>query len=284
MSVMFLLQQFAPGVVLGALVTFGVAMIARWVRSNWGRQLAFAAAIGGGYAAGHAKSVGWPSLPPGDATHWLLFSALAAIVLGFCYGVSRDGWIARSTRVTSFLVLILGTLLLVLTPKFKYGWTAGQGALWVAALTLAASVMGWAVDAAVHNRSNKFTLLWLLAIGGGTSVALAISGSMLLGQLAAVLAAAVFGLIVASVAGAITERAIVPGIAAVFSGLIACGYFYAELPWTSALLLVVAPVLSLVVRGETTTRREILRAIVVAVPVGAAVALAFRASPPVDYY
>lgn len=278
---MFLLQQFAPGVMLGGLVTFSVAMISRWVRVNWGKQLAFAVAIGGGNAAGHAKSVGWPSLPPGDATHWLLFSALAAIVLGFCYGV---GWIARSARVTSFLVLIVGTLLLVLTPKFKYGWTAGQGALWVAALTLAASVMGWAVEAAVRNRSNRFTLLWLLVIGGGTSVALAISGSVLLGQLAAVLAAAVFGLIVASVAGAITERAIVPGIAVVFSGLIACGYFYAELPWSSALLLVTAPVLSLFVRGEATTRREILRAVIVAVPVGAAIALAFRASPPVDYY
>lgn len=284
MSAMFLLQQLAPGVIVAGVVAFVIAMVARWVRMKWGRQLAFASATGGGYAVGHAKSLGWPSLPPGDATDWLLFSALGATVLGFCYGVGRDGWIARSVRVTSFLVLILGTLVLVLTPKFKYGWTAGQGAVWVAGLTLAASAMGWAVDAAVRNRSNRFALLWLLVIGSGASVALAISGSMLLGQLAAVFAAVVVGLIVASAAGAITERAIVPGIAALFIGLIACGYFYAELPSSSALLLVGAPVLILVIRGETTTRQEILRAVVVAVPVGVAVALAFRASPPVDYH
>lgn len=276
---MFLLQQFAPGVLIGALVAFSLAIVTRWLPAHWLKQALFAAAVGAGYAAGHAKSAGWPSFPPGDATHWLLFSALAAIVLGFCYGIGPC-W----GRSASFVALVAGTLALLFAPKFKHGWTAGEGALWMVALAIAAMGTRWPIDAASRDRTRGLSPLWLLVATGGTSIALAMSGSILLGQLAAVLAAVVFGLASAAVIGTPTEPAIVPGLATLYIGLVACGYFYAELPWSSAVLLAIAPSTSFLIRGRESTKHDLLRAAIAVVPVVAAVALAFKNSPPIDYY
>jgi hypothetical protein len=282
MSPVFLLEQFAPALIVGALVTFAVGIIARWLRANWARQLAFAAAVGCGYAAAHAKSVGWPAFPPGDATYWLLFSAIASVVFGFGYGVLRD---RRSIgRIVTFAMLLLGTLVLLLMPKFKHGWTTGQGAVWIISLTFAGAGTGWPLDWAIRNGGRPLSLLWLLVIAAGAGVALAISGSILFGQLAAVFSSVVFALIAAALCGAQTERAIVPALGTLFVGMIACGYFYAELPWSSALLLAVSPMTGLMVRGEASVKKELLRAALVGVPAAVAVALAFQASPPVEYY
>jgi hypothetical protein len=204
-----------------------------------------------------------------------------AIVTGLVYGISRERWAIGG--VASFAATLLGALLLLLVPKFKYGWTLGQGALWLAALGSAGVCTAWAIDGAVRNKARRFPLLSFLVILAGTSVALAISGSMMLGQLAAVLSAVIFGLSGASAFGAVGRPAIVPVLATLFIGLIACGYFYAELPMSSAVLLVIAPATSLLLRDEPSFRRELLRAVIAAFPVAAALVLAFRASPPAEY-
>jgi hypothetical protein len=279
--VIILLQQFVPGAIAAGTVALVAAMLARWLRVNWAKQLAFALAVGGGYAMGHAKSAGWPVIPPGDATHWLLFSALASIAFGFVFGLFPERWASRWPA--SFGVLLLGTLSLLFAPKFKHAWTVGQGVMWMATLTFAAVVMAWPLNAILRPRVSRFPLLWLLVICGGTSAALAMSGSMLLAQLSAVLAAVVFGLSVASAAGVPVECAVVPALSTLFIGLVACGYFYAELPWSSALLLVLASAPTLLVLGKTSPRHDLLRAAVVAAPVAVAIWLAFRASPSLEY-
>jgi hypothetical protein len=276
-----LLQQFAPGAIVAGMIALVAAMLARWLSVKWAKQLAFALAVGGGYAIGHAKSAGWPVFPPGDATHWLLFSALGSIAFGFVFGLLRDRWTIG--WLASFAVLLLGSLSLLLAPKFKHGWTTGQGVLWIATLTLAAVVMAWPLDTILRPRVSRCPLLWLLVICGGTGAALAMSGSILLGQLAAVLAAVVVGLSVASAAEVPVECAVVPALSTLFIGLVACGYFYAELPWSSALFLVLAPALALLVLGKASLRLDLLRAGVVAAPVAAAIWLAFRASPSLEY-
>jgi hypothetical protein len=109
---------------------------------------------------------------------------------------------------------------------------------------------------------------------------------MLLGQLAFVLTA-VFGTIVAVgflLPRAVPGRGIVPVAVVVLSGLWLSGYFFAELPAASALLLAASsiPALMLVLSDEGGNPRRglVLRATVVAVSVALAVFLAFRASPP----
>jgi hypothetical protein len=107
---------------------------------------------------------------------------------------------------------------------------------------------------------------------------------MLLGQLATALAAAIFGTLVLTMRGIALSRSIAPVFSLLLGGLLISGYFFAALPATSAVFLIVAPVLALVPVGKAATFWSFLaRAGLVSLPVAAAVVLAFRASPPLDY-
>jgi hypothetical protein len=126
--------------------------------------------------------------------------------------------------------------------------------------------------------------LVLLIVSAGTSGALTLSGSFLLGQFAAVFAGAIVGALVFS----LRERKGMEGIApvfAVFLGvLLMSGYSFAELPGPSVLLLAGAPVFALIPTGRLSDLPgAALRIILVSLPVAAAVIFAFRASPPLYY-
>jgi hypothetical protein len=280
---MFLLQQFAPALAVGALVAFTAALSAKWLQPTWAKQLVFAIGAGGGYAAAHARTTGLPSFPPGDATQWLLFAGLVAIALGFAFGTGVSRLSVASTLAT-FGLFSIGVFLLLLTPKFRYGWSIREGTSWLTGLVVAAAIAGWSLHATLHAGARRSSLLWLLLLVAGLSAALGLSGSLMLAQLAAGLASVVFGLMVASFAGVTTERTVVPALAVIYVGLIASGYFYSELPWTSASLLALPPALILLIPGEPTFRKDLLRTAVAMVPTIAAVVLAARASPPMDYY
>jgi hypothetical protein len=66
--------------------------------------------------------------------------------------------------------------------------------------------------------------------------------------------------------------------------LLVSGYFFADLPGPSAVLLAGAPVFALVPTGRLPgLPSAALRIILVSLPVAAAVIFAFRASPPLYY-
>ena len=115
-----------------------------------------------------------------------------------------------------------------------------------------------------------------------------LSGSLLLGHLACVLiaiAATCFLLIIAVTAPFHPSGAAVP-LSLVCAGLWLSGFFYAELPPASALSLALAPACALLPLGKenySPWRVLAFRIAFVAVPVAIAVALAFQASPPLDY-
>jgi hypothetical protein len=124
---------------------------------------------------------------------------------------------------------------------------------------------------------------FLLVICAGIFGALMLSGSMLLGQFAAVLGAACFGSLIFTARKVPLGRGIVPVFSLLVSTLLMSGYFFAELPLTSALLLGFAPVLALVpIGGRGKFLSLVIRAALVSVPVVAAVVVAFRSSPPLS--
>ena len=130
-------------------------------------------------------------------------------------------------------------------------------------------------------------------VSGGSGIPPVLSGSLLLGQLALVLAAAVAVALLAAwffpqlplAAGA------VPVVVVLLSGLWVNGYFYAELPAICALLFALALVLPALLPSLTAAlgnsrllaKPLLLRAAVVALPVAVAVFIALRASPSLDY-
>jgi hypothetical protein len=127
----------------------------------------------------------------------------------------------------------------------------------------------------------------MTVLGAGTCIALMLSGSLLLGQLACILsaiAATCFLLILAVPASFHSSGAAAP-LSLVSAGLWLSGFFYAELPAASALLLALAPAGALLPLGKERSsqwRVLVFRIAFVAVPVAIAVALAFQASPPLE--
>ncbi|HTC79693.1 MAG TPA: hypothetical protein VK657_13840, partial [Terriglobales bacterium] len=170
-------------------------------------------------------------------------------------------------------------------PKFQYGWSLGQGWLWLTGLALAVVFLSVVVDLLAQRTPRPIALpAYLLIVCAGTVGALMLSGSILLGQLATALGAAIFGTLVLTIRRIALGKGIAPVFSLTLGALLISGYFFASLPATSAALLIVAPVLALVPAGKPAIFRAfVVRAALILVPVVVAVILAFRASPPLDY-
>ncbi len=278
---MLLLKQILPAVAVAMMVAAGFCSLALLLAKESARGLG-PVAVGLAYCAGHFVVTGWVTFPPTDTTNWLPYFALGAAALGATWEWAR--W-NSSIRVLLFALVTAGALRLLLKPKFQYGWSLGQGWLWLAGLALVVVFLAVVVDLLAQRTARPIALpAYLLIVCAGTVGALMLSGSMLLGQLATALAAAVCGTLVLTVRGIGLSRSIAPVFSLLLGGLLISGYFFAALPATSAAFLIVAPVLALVPVGKAATFWSFLaRAGLVSLPVAAAVVLAFRASPPLDY-
>jgi hypothetical protein len=238
--------------------------------------------VGIAYFAGHLFVAGWAPLPPTDTTNWLPYFALAAAVLGALCGVlAIKAWV----RVLIFALVSAGALRLLLKAKFSYGWSLTEGYVWVACLAGATVLLAIILDALVRRSATAFEIpVFLLIICAGTFGALMLSGSMLLGQFAAVLGAAVFGTMVFTIRKVALGRGIVPVFSLLMGALVVSGHFFAELPAASAVSLAFAPILALVPIGRPSKLLASgLRAALVSVPVVFALVWAFRSSPSLSY-
>jgi hypothetical protein len=195
---------------------------------------------------------------------------------------------AGSLRALIWILCCAGLLRLLLKPKFQYGWSLPEGILWIAGLAAGMLVLASSLDAAVRRDSTSSSLV-LTIVACGTGATLMLSGSMLLGLLALVLAAALGAILVVAFLfpKAVEGRGAVPVTVALLASFWLSGYFYAELPPASALLLAAAafPALLLISLSEKVPswRDLLLRASLVIVPVAISVLLAIHASPPFDY-
>ena len=280
---MFLLQQLLPGVLAAVLISGVFAFAGRlWRANNW----ADAVALGMGYAGGNVVTAGWPAFPPAEATQWLPYFALAAMFLGVIDALLRP---AGSLRMLIWMLCCMGFLRLLLSAKFQYGWSLAQGVLWIVGLAAGMLMLAISLDAAVRRDRSISSPLILTIVASGTGAALMLSGSMLLGQLAMILAAALGAILAAAflLPRAVEGRGVVPVAVALLASLWLSGYFYSELPLASALLLAAAslPALFMISLSErlSSWRAVVMRAGIVIIPVAISVLLAFLASPSFDY-
>jgi hypothetical protein len=279
---MFLLKQILPAVLLAMSVAAGLQAVAWWLGAKRAREAFTPLALGLGYFCGHFLITGWTPFPPTDTTNWLPYFGLAAAGLGIFWGAFPEKGVAR---VSLLALLAAGALRLLLEPKFRHGWTTGQGWIWVICLGFGVALLGILLSALIRHSSitTEFPLVVLL-IGTGTSVALMLSGSFLLGQFGAVFTGAIFGALIFALRRPVAMEAIAPAISVLLGLLLVSGYFFAELPGSSAILLAGAPVLALIPTGRLSAwPSAALRIGLVSLPVAAAVVLAFRASPPLYY-
>jgi hypothetical protein len=179
-------------------------------------------------------------------------------------------------------LLTVGGLRLLLNPKFQYGWSIFVGAAWVGALLVLTLGIALVFDTLAQRQvMTGETVAFFLLICGGTFVALMISGSIFLGQCAAVLGAAVAGGSVLFAKDIAAARSTMPLFSLLLVTLLVSGYFFAELPPVTASLIMVAPLFGLIpIRMPGAFLSAGIRIILVAVPIIVALFLAFRASPP----
>jgi hypothetical protein len=188
-------------------------------------------------------------------------------------------------RVLIFSPVFAGALRLLLKPKFQFGWSLTEGYTWVACLAAAMVLVAIILDALARRPAMALEIpAFLLIICAGTFGALMLSGSVLLGQFAAVLGAAVFGSLVFAARKVALGRGIVPVFSLLLVTLLLSGYFFAELPASSAALIAFAPAIALVpIRMPSKLIAFGIRAALVSVPILVALVLAFRSSPPLSY-
>jgi hypothetical protein len=279
---MFLLKQILPAAVIAMLLAAGVCGFALFLGKARVRGALGPLAVGLAYVAGHLFIAGWVSFPPRDTTNWLPDFAVAGAVLGaFCGVLAIKAW----ARVLLFALVSVGALRLLLKPKFQYGWSVSEGWIWVACLGSAMVLLALILDALVRRSATAGEIPgFLLIVCGGIFGALMLSGSILLGQFAAVLGAAVFGSLVLAARKVALGRGIAPVFSLLAGALLGSGYFFAELPATSAALLGFALAPALIPLGTSSRLLAFgIRAALVSVPVAVALVLAFLTSPPLDY-
>jgi hypothetical protein len=279
---MSLLEQILPSAIVAMVVAAGLCGLALFWRKDQLRGALGPLALGLAYLSGHFGITGWVIFPPADTTNWLPYFALIGAVQGaLCALVATRTW----ARVVIFALVSAGVLRLLLKPRFQYGWSLGEGWLWVACLVCAFVLLAIILDALVRRPATAIEMPAFLVITcAGTFGALMLSGSMLLGQFAAVLGAAVFGSLIFAARKVPLGRGIVPVFSLLLGALLVSGYFFAELPLSSAMLLAFAPALALVPIG---TPRKLLafglRSALVSAPILVALVLAYRSSPPLSY-
>jgi hypothetical protein len=282
---MQLLKQMLPSAALAAAVAAALLFVfACWWKSA--SRCAGAIAIGAGYVAGHVLAAGWSPFPPRSATHWLFWFAVIGVIAAVADALVRP---KGTVRLATWTIVCTMACRLILQPKFSYAWSAAEGWLRVFAIALGVVVLTCSLDLLERRPFGTATLFSVTTVlCGGACIALILSGSLSLGQLACVLtaiAATCFLLMMALAAPFHPSGAAAP-LSLACAGLWLSGFFYAALPAASALLLGLAPAIALLPVGkESHSQARVLsyRLAFVAVPVAIAVALALHASPPLDY-
>lgn len=269
---------------LGGAVAATVILLCLWRRTARGCTVALA--LGAGYATGHTLVAGWTSLPPRDATQWLPYFGLLSVIVATPDPFFRP---KQSVRIGVWAIISALGAGLLLRPMFQYSWGRLEGTLYLLCIVIGILLLTWSLEAIENRQSGLSALLWFATmVSGGTCIALMLSGSLLLGQLALVLTGVVsicFLLVLLFQIQAHRSCGAVP-LVLLLAGLWLSGQFYAALPLWSTVLLAIAPGLSLLVADRPQPHRQRifwLRSALVGASVTLAVIVAYRASPPLDY-
>ncbi len=242
-----------------------------------------AAALGVGYIIGYLGLEGLPVFPPRLGTQWLCYLAIIGLIVASFWHLAVWGPIAQIA-----ISIIIPRLLL--TSTFKYTWGPIEGIIWWVGLAVVI-FMFW------HIVEGSFSALPAGAPGpfvycglsGGTALILALSGSLRLAQHAGILVALfVASWIITLVLQRDRKWFVFPGstspiLTLLLIGIWMNGYFFAEVPTVSVILLLISLCFVHVKRikgvQELGTRRSTLVQIAaIALPVVIAIGIAIARS------
>lgn len=273
-----------PTVVCGLLMLGQVLVPHKW-HMAWS-SLAMAL----GYAAGHFALSGAGSIRPRESINWLPYFGIIASVVALVVAIMGN------TRV----VQILGSAAVCLYAILFFGkFDAEQRIIYSAGFFIAGLCTFAGLDAASRNAGKLSTTLAMLVLFIMLSVTLGMSGSAKLAQLMGAATSCIGAIfVVMAIMKMIRADAGVPVFTA-FALLLAAilyGHVFSSLSLACAALLAVAALALLVARipavvRMATSRKAMHRAIgfllpatAVAITGACAAFLAFKQSPPMEYY
>lgn len=288
---MLSIGQFFFGLLLPAVVTSGILIFARSLSTKEGTMGAekrhsefsgwlLAAALGVGYIVGYLGLEGFPVFPPKLGTHWLCYLAIIGLIVAGFWHLTPWGRLGAQVALS----IILPRLLLDAT--FKYTWSQTEGIIWWVCLAIAIFIFWHLVQHSFRALPAGASVPFVyFGLSGGTALILALSGSLRLalhgGVLVAIFAAT--WLIVLFLQRNSEKFVFPPGASPVLTllliGIWMNGYYFAEMPAASAVLLGIALLLAQIGRIETVQTLGARRAMfvqiaAVALPVVVAIGIA----------
>jgi len=238
--------------------------------------------IAGCFAFSYSVLLGGIAFPPREATHWLPFIALGAVVFGtilqFTSGFGRS--IVR-------LIAVLATAWTVLQLQIFGRWPLLISVEWLVAITLILFATSRLIERAGGLRSTPTEILLGMALAAGFGgIALFLGGSAVLGQICNTFGLFLAGLtVLAFFLPPAQLGPVIPLIyVMVFGSLLLNGALFSDLPWATAGVLWLAPFGVLIgppaSSGGNRNLRLLLRGLIVLVLVGLAFVALFLISPP----
>lgn len=288
---MLLIKQLFFGILLPALVGGGIFVIARslspkaYATARYEKEengltgWLIAAALGVGYIVGYLGLEGLPAFLPKLGTHWLFYLAIIGLIVARFWHRAVWGPIAQIA-----ISIILPRLLL--TSTFKHTWGPIEGIIWWVCLAVVIFIFWHLVEqsfsALPSGASSPFVYFGL---SGGTALILALSGSLRLAQHCGILVALFAASWILTLGlqrdrkRFVFPRGASPVMTLLLIGIWMNGYFFAEVPAMSAILLMISPLLAQVGRiaavQELGTRRStVVQIAAIALPVVIAIGIA----------
>jgi hypothetical protein len=272
-----------PALVAGVVAGVG-RLVATRTRIAAGAPASVALALGAAVLAARLGTAPLPrQFPPIDVTDWIPVIVLVAMLLGLCESLRPSpAWARWENRV----LLALLVLRLILGPLPDVDWTTRANLTWLAGL-LVASLAAWAnVDALAARRPTAPLGASLVITIASTALALLLSGTLVLAQIGAALAAALGAVYLVSwrlPAGSLAPGG-TPVLVATCSALLIEGHVYAGLAPAAAVLLASAPFGAWLgsagpARRLAPWQATLLGLVASLVPAGVAVGLVLAASP-----
>ena len=237
-----------PPVVTPVLVPaaiMGVTLLLSW--GAWFRRSQFskghwggAVGLAGAYVSAHVLLKSWPAFPPARADDW---QAWLAVALGIIGCTQRWWGLKWFIAIPLRIVVSGGVLALLLQSQIEFRWEGTEVWYWMSGLSAAAAVFWHSLESLAQRRPGASHPLGLWTLCALSAASFSLAGSAFFGQLAGGLAGAFGAALVLGwwSSGVTLSGGALSVFAPLYCGLVARGYFHAELPAFSAVLLYLAP-------------------------------------------
>lgn len=276
------------GVIIPAFISFFISGIVWKIwgkelepikKGFWSNSLGFTMA----YIFGNWGLVGFPPLPPVEATQWMIFIAGISLIAGFA-----DSFFKLPLWINLFIRLLStgGVLWVLLTPMFKFTWTPEQSRIYFIIL-LISGILYWFLFEKLNEKQETgitIPLIYVL-VATGTSFISLISNSALIAQMAGIVAASSGSLFLISIIKpSFSMKGSVPFFVLILIALWVNIYFYVGVSALHLLLIIISPLLAFIcelkqIKNLKKWQIHILRIIIILIPIVVSLGLTYSAQP-----